>query len=502
MSECKTKPAGMTRRELFAGAAATGMLAAGGIPLAARAAGAAKAAAPQGPVLADRLAAYAHGLAYDDLGAGTVEAVKVRFVDALGCAIAALKDPKVTKVREAMLELGGRTGSSTVIGTDRKVSVDLAAFANGAAIRNFDLNDVYLGRQAGHPSDNIAPCLAVAEAGKLDGRSLITAVALAYEIDCRFLDAFDTDGNGWDHPIFSLPAVALAVGKLMGLTPAQMTQAVNLAMNDHLALHQTRVQNISDWKNLADAEAGRNAIFAAILAGKGVTGPGPIFEGKDGIFKMVTKGALPIDVASFGGKGRRFLIEDCAIKRYPAQVYTQTAVAAASAVAAEVGDLSKIVGIDVATSRKGFLFAAHDAEKWAPKTKGTADHSLPYIVSRSMLDRNITFGSYTQEMLQDPKLLHLIKMVKVHEEAELTAMLPKKIPTRVTARLADGRSVTRQVDALPGFAGMAMPRGDVEKKFRDTVGKAIPSERIARLLEVCWNLELQNDLSAVLRLLA
>ena len=64
----------------------------------------------------------------------------------------------------------------------------------------------------------------------------------------------------------SLPAVALAAGKLMKLGPSQLTQAVNLAVNDHIPMAQTRVQTLSDWKGLADAEAARNAVFATALA--------------------------------------------------------------------------------------------------------------------------------------------------------------------------------------------------------------------------------------------
>jgi 2-methylcitrate dehydratase len=71
--------------------------------------------------------------------------------------------------------------------------------------------------------------------------------------------------------------VALAAGKLMKLGPERLTHAVNLAINDHIPMAQTRVQTLSDWKGLADAEAGRNAVFAALLARGGLTGPSPIF---------------------------------------------------------------------------------------------------------------------------------------------------------------------------------------------------------------------------------
>ena len=37
----------------------------------------------------------------------------------------------------------------------------------------------------------------------------------------------------------------------------KLTEAVNLSINDHIAMGQTRAQVLSDWKGLADGEASR-----------------------------------------------------------------------------------------------------------------------------------------------------------------------------------------------------------------------------------------------------
>jgi MmgE/PrpD N-terminal domain len=233
---------------------------------------------PHQPPLAKLLAAYADGLRYDHLDDATVESVKVHLIDSLGCGLAAFDEKPVRICRDVVLASGG--GSATIIGTKRHAAPDLAAFANCAAFRYLDLNDAYVGRITGHPSDDIAACLAVAEAERSSAPELITAIALAYEINCRLIDAFGIEigSRGWDVPVLSLPAVALAAGKLMKLTPDKLEQAINLALNDHISMGQTRAQTLSDWKGIADAEAGRNAVFAAMLARGGLTGPAPIFE--------------------------------------------------------------------------------------------------------------------------------------------------------------------------------------------------------------------------------
>ena len=212
--------------------------------------------------------------------------------DTIGCGIGAFDERPVRICRDVALAV---RGNSTIIGTNRRTTADLAAFANCAAFRYLDFNDTYVGRFSVHPSDHIAACLAVAEAEGSSAQELITAIVVAYEVNCRLVDACDISTRGWDPTVMSLPAVALAAGKLMKLAPDQLTHAVNIAINDHIPMAQTRVQTLSDWKGLSDAEAGRNAVFAALLARNGLTGPAPIFEGRSGFFQQVT-GPASIDV--------------------------------------------------------------------------------------------------------------------------------------------------------------------------------------------------------------
>lgn len=449
--------------------------------------------------IAQQLAAYAASLSYDDLDDRTIETVRTHLADALGCGVAALGEKPVRIARSvALANAGSETYGATVLGTSRRSSPDLATFANGAAIRYYDLNDVYAGKEIGHPSDNISACLAQAEAQGANGRDLIVAIVLAYEIDCRLMDAASISSRGWDHPIYSLPAAALAAGKLMKLSEAQLTEAVNLAINGHLALNQTRVQTMSNWKGLADADAARNAVFAAALAREGLTGPSPIFEGDAGFFKQVS-GPFSIDTGSFGGKGRPFRINDCAVKFYPAQALTQTAIAAGIDVAKQVGDLSRITAVEIRTSHEGYFSAGMDPQKWAPETSETADHSLPYVTAKAMFDGDISLASYHAQALHDPKIRAFMKKIKVVDDPELTRLYPKYYATIVTATRDDGQTFTKRVDDIPGFATRPMTRGDFEVKFRKNVTPFISKARTDAALATLWALEHQSKVSEILR---
>jgi 2-methylcitrate dehydratase len=445
--------------------------------------------------LAERLADYADRLRFDDLDAATVERVKAHVIDTLGCGLAAFDEPPVRSSREVAFASGG--DGATVIGTARRSSPELAAFANGAALRYYDLNDSYVGGLTGHPSDDIAPCLAVAEAERAGAHDLITAVALAYEINCRLIDAFDITTRGWDTPVFSLPAVALAAGKLMRLTPDKLAQAVALALNDHIPMGQTRAQALSDWKGLADAEAARNAVFAARLARAGITGPAPIFEGTKGLIKLVS-GPGEVDVGAFGGKDRPFRIHQCGIKAYPAVIYSQTAIVAAREVARQAGDLERIAAVAVATTRRGFAQAGSEPEKWAPATRETADHSLPYLVARAMHDGDISNDSYAPDRLRDPRILAFMRRITVAEDPGFAKPNGNAPPTRITATLVDGREIVRQVDDMPGFPGKPMTRAEVERKFFANIGKRWPAARTNEVLAALWGLDRVDDLPGLL----
>jgi 2-methylcitrate dehydratase len=260
---------------------------------------------------------------------------------------------------------------------------------------------------------------------------------------------------------------------------------------------QTRVGALSNWKGLAAAEAGRNAVFAARLSRAGLTGPAPIFEGSSGFFQQVA-GPANVNVEAFGRRGVQFRIHQCSLKPYPAVIYTQTAVVAGVQIAKEVSSLDRISAIEIATTRRGYERTGSEPEKWSPKTRETADHSLPYITARAMFDGDITNESFAPEKFRDPAVLAFMQKIKVGEDPSLTARVGGAVPTRITAILVDGQRIVREVDYAPGFAERPMSRAEVERKFSSNVGKRWPKERTDAILHALWALDRMKDLSPLL----
>jgi 2-methylcitrate dehydratase len=72
----------------------------------------------------------------------------------------------------------------------------------------------------------------------------------------------------------------------------------------------------------------------------------------------------------------------------------------------------------------------------------------------------------------------------------------------MTAILAEGQRVVREVDDVAGFVGRPMGRADVERKFRSNVSKRWPQERTDVILQALWGLERTDDLPSLLGKLA
>jgi 2-methylcitrate dehydratase len=452
-----------------------------------------------GVALAEILAKYALSTRYQGLDARTVKEMKARIVDTLGCAIGAFDEEPVRIARRSVKALrnGGR---STVLGTSDASSPELATFVNGLMVRYFDFNDTYLSKEPAHPSDNLAPCFAVAEAEGSTGKELLAAAVTAYEVQCRLCDAADLRHRGWDHVNYGLVSSSLAASKLMGLNLARATHSVNIALNGHLAMRQVRTGELSMWKGASFANAARNGVFAAILAREGMTGPAPIFEGEMGFFKQVS-GPFDLNVEGFGGRGGGYKVNETYVKFWPAEYHAQSAIWAALEVRRRAGDAKRIRSVLVETHEAGYTILGKGSEKWKPSTKETADHSLPFIVGMALLKGKIDNSTYAKTNLRDAANLDFVGRVKVEEDPTLTSKYPDEgMPNRVTVTMVGGQRASAQVDVPKGHPRNPMSKEDIEGKFlrlaKGQIGGKAAQEALARI----WNLEDEKDLVGILDL--
>lgn len=443
------------------------------------------------PTLARRIARYACQISTDDIPEPVNACVRRRFIDSLACILGAYGAHPV-KVAIAVAASTPQP-SSTVFGTGLRTTPELAAFANGIMVRFLDYNDGYMGREPGHPSDNIPACLALAEAEGATGKELIAAIVVAYEIQMGLQDAASLNKRGWDHVNYVNVAMAATASRLMKLDEAQTEQAINIALSAHLATRQVRSGSLSDWKGCSAANAARNAIFAATLARHGMTGPAPVFEGEMGFFKQVT-GEFDLDVESFGNRENgRFAILRSLTKTFPTNGELHTAVWAGIDLRSRISDVAAITAIHIETSEFNSRVLADTPEKWRPRTRETADHSLPYNVARALLDGDITLASYAVEQIADPRAVELMGKTTVSESPALSKLFPRHLANRVTVTLASGEALTSERISGPGSLETPMTDGEFERKFRRMAAPHISGSAQDRILQFVADLGSQAD---------
>lgn len=448
--------------------------------------------------LARHLADYACGLRFEDLTPEAIHETKRRFIDSFATAVGAMDADAYAIARKCALRVKGEPGATLLGGGSS--SPEWATFVNGLLIRYLDYNDTYLSLEPAHPSDNLAPVLAVGEAVGANGKELITAAVLAYEAQCRMCDASSLRKHGVDHVTYGALSSCLAAAKLMKLDAVKTTHAVGIAGVCNVALRQTRSGELSMWKGCAFANAARNGVFAATLAADGMTGPAPIFEGELGFFKLVTR--EPFALAPLGGGGRPFMINETYIKFWPAEYHSQSAIDVALQLRPQISNLDDIVSIDIHTFDAAVDIIAKDPEKWRPKTRETADHSLPYCTAVALMDGDVTEAQFEESRFTEPKLLELVGKIRVHRDADCNARYPGGIPNRLTMTLKDGRQLIKEVEFPRGHARNPMTDAEVEKKFRTMVEPKYGKARADEILGVCWKLEQLAKPGELLRLFA
>ena len=452
-----------------------------------------------------RLAGYVSSLGYADLPGEVVHQVKRLVIDSIGCGLGASDTAPVRAARDVALEVRG-SAPATLLGSTDTTTPELAAFVNGTMVRYLDFNDTYTGKDAAHPSDNIPAVLAAAEAHRASGPELIAAVALAYEVQAAWADSFQLASGGvWDQAAYAAVSAPLGAGKVLGLTAAQLAEALRISVVSSMTLGEARRGTISHWKAAAVPNAGRNGVFAALLARRGMTGPPEVFSGTHGFFAGVTSAAVELaPLAREDGNDRAFRLMESRLKRYPAGFFSQTAIEGAIEARAALG----IVGADevehvhLRTFESGKRVMAGDPTRWRPETRETADHSLPYVVACALRFGTLEPAHFEDDVLRDPVLLDLMQRIEVVRDPECDAAWPEAILNILTVRTSDGREHTAAVPYYTGHFKRPMSDADIEAKFRRLTTGLLDEPRRQAALDRLWRLEDETDLGRVMASLA
>ncbi|MEM0140150.1 MAG: MmgE/PrpD family protein [Ferroplasma sp.] len=403
------------------------------------------------------IAQFIHDTEYKDIGNDVRHEVKRRFIDAIGVAHSAMDSPAAAHIKKMA---GIYPGNAKIIGMGTG-SPDYSAFLNSLLIRYMDFNDTYLSLEPLHPSDIFGPLISLSSLYNKTGKDLITAAAVGYEIGTRLCDSTSLRAKGYDHVNFIEIAMSAAMAKLMDLDVKNIINAISISIVPHIALRQPRVGELTMWKAGAAANSARNSIFGIIATLNGFTAPSEPLSGKMGFKNII---APDMDFTKLNRNSNNGIMRTY-IKKYPVEYHAMDAVEVSLKLVNEI-NLNEVESIDVYTYEAAVSILA-DKEKWHPLNKETADHSLPFIIASTLINKDFWVNNYND--LTNAAINALMKKIRVTEVKEMTQQYPAKLPVKIVAN-SNGRKYEAEIDLPKGHYLNPMTDREIESKFTRLTG--------------------------------
>jgi len=443
---------------------------------------------------------WAASLQFKQLSRDAVYQAKRFLLDSLGCSLGGYQQHDVKIALEVLGETAG-PGKATVIGTGQRVDPISASLANALMIRCMDYNDIYWKQDPSHPSDIFPAALACCERAKSDGRELIVGLVLGHEFEMRFCEAAfpGIRERGWHHATLTAFVSPIVAGRALHLSGEKIQHAIGISASRHATLGAVTAGKLTMMKNTVDPLATQSGVLAAMLAEKGYTGPEHVVDGKEGLthcFGPEWKLNLLTD-----GLGDSWRITQCGMKAFPTEALTHTPISATLDLVREhdlqPDDIAKIQIRSLARAAD----ILSDPSKYDPRTKETADHSLPYVIAAAVADRQVTPLQFTPEKIMDPKIREQLHKVEVIADAEIEKVFPALQRVVVTIRRKDGREFTRQLDFPKGDPRNPLSDAEVEEKFAALAEGVLSGRAQKKLKEAVWGLEKIGSVSKLMALL-
>ena len=451
------------------------------------------------------LVEYAESMSNVVLSSEDTRATIRPVVDSVGCALGAFHSPPASIARR-LAGLAVCTEGASALGVPAKTTPEYAAFANTVMVRYLDYNDM---GPAGHPSDAIPAAFAVAEYAQASGAEILRAIFIMYEVGTAMsrngASPSQLRSHGVDYAFTSV-AAAIGAGVLLRLTPTQLGHAISLAIVPHVPLQVTRTGLMSHWKCGASAASTMNGVWASRLAKEGLTGPEEPFEGVAGFKHLV--GVAPDAMDDIGlPQGGWTAVETSPLKFYPAEYNAHGPLELFFDMIQDI-DVDQIAHINVSTH----YIAWHEigggqgdsTDKWDPKTRETADHSLPYLLAVALRDGEITVESFSPSRIADPSLRPLMNKIAVTADPELTRQFDEgggvesPLPSIIEIEMLDGTTLKRQSTYAKGSPHNPASDAELDRKFLQLSEKVLDNHDAIGLLSTLRSFDKLDDIATLM----
>jgi len=412
-------------------------------------------------------------------------------MDWLGVTLAGSVDPSVEVFLAVADDIAG-TPQATVIGCGRRTGLLHAALTNGYMSHVLDYDDTFNpARTTVHGSAPVWPVvMGVSERDRVDGVRAITAFVAGFETEVRIALAAGPAHYeaGW-HVTGTVGhfGAAAAAANLLGLSPQSTASALGAAGTQAAGLKGVYG---SMGKALHPGKAAMDGLLAALLAAEGFDGSSSILETKHGFLSVLSPDPDPRLATS--GLGETWTLLEDGFKPYACGSLTHPTIEAVLELRSEhdviPGDISSIE----ATVND---YVSWVTAKGSPATGLEGKFSIYHSAAVAAVDGAASVRQFTDERVNDPMVAAMRSRVSiVVDEA-----LPKDAAT-VTMKMADGRSFSQTISHNKGTPDHPMTDDEIEAKFMSLAGERLGDDDARRVAEMCWNLEHQSDVGAIVKL--
>ena len=447
-----------------------------------------------------KMSRWASGLQYEDISPDAVYQAKRFLLDSLGCALGGYQQHEVKIALEVLNEISG-PGLATVIGAGQRIDPVSASLANALMIRCMDYNDIYWKQDPSHPSDIFPAAIACCERARSDGKELIVGLVLGHEFEMRFCEAAfpGIRERGWHHATLTAFVSPVVAGRALHLKWEQIQHAIGISASRHCTLGAVTAGKLTMMKNTVDPMATQSGVLAALLAEKGYTGPEHVVDGKEGL-THVFKPEWKLDLLT-DGLGESWRITKCGMKAFPTEALTHAPISAVLDLV-KSNDLhpDQVEKIQIRSLARAADILS-DPSKYDPRSKETADHSMPYVIAAALVDRQVTPAQFTMEKIMDPAIRAQLRKVEVVADPEIEKVFPALQRVIVHIDTRDGRSFNKQLDYPKGDPRNPLTDQEIEEKFAALADGVLSNSAQKRVREAIWNLERVGSVSELMALM-
>ncbi len=447
-----------------------------------------------------KMSRWAAGLTYQQLGDRAIHEAKRYLLDSLGCAFGGYRQEDVRIALKVLDETGGG-GKATVIATGKKTDVVTASLANALMVRVMDYTDIYWHQDPSHPSDIIPAAIACGERQGLGGRDLVVGIVLGREFEMRLCEAAfpGIRERGWHHATLTAFVSPIVAGRMLDLPWEKIQHAIGISASRHASYGAVTAGKLTMMKNTVDPMATQSGVLAALFAEKGYSGPEHVIDGKEGLAHCMGP-EWKLELLE-DGLGQSWRITQCGMKAFPTEALTHAPISCVLDLVKQ-HDLhhEQVEKVHIRSLARAADILA-DPSKYDPRSKETADHSLPYVIAAAIAERQVTPLQFTDEKIMDPTIRAQLNKVEVVADPEIEALFPELQRAIVKIVATDGREFTKQIDYPKGDPRNPLTDQEIEEKFEALAGPVLSNERRERIRAAVWDLDRLDSISELMQLL-